>query len=1202
MRLVHALAAGLAALAISLPASAVAAELPAAEWHLDQVSGGAETPDSSGNGRPLEVTGAGLVPGRFGNALSFEAGDNALLGEAKSLGLEPAAVTAMAWVKKTTGAPGNFRYVIGKGASACTGASWGLYTGAGGGMQFYVKEGATTFQSPAATAAAVWDGNWHAVAGSFDGSTVRLYVDGAEVGGGTAAPGAISYELPERALSVGDYANTGCGNGITAAIDEARVYGRALAPAEIAQLQNPAASSPPELGEGGGGGGGPGVPPVARITAQRAAQAVKVKGATLGGPLTSWIGTEVKSPSGAPITHLRWDLDDDGTTDVECPPEATALWSQFHSPGTYTPVLTVEDSSGATDTTQTSVTLRKPKKVKKAGSSSAGASKAKKQTKEMAEMAACLTQKDTDQPSTADCTRLIQFSVIAVNARSDECFDMTMVTPKASDVFTSSGAHASIGGPAHQTIGESIFRCFEAAVAGPVEINGLYVKPPSVIRTHYNSCTDEIGLGERTLEIEIAGHPVKLAGLNLNRSIADTYHRHGVLTFDLGVVKLNGFPGLGGLKAGSEAALRWIEPGRTQIDVDLKLPNVFSMPDGGPVEGQIQASGGNADKNAFSLDTLHVRIPKFAFGPVGGKNFELDYQGNGEIWNGGATFVVPGEPDDMELVASRSQGPEYGVEFAGGSFRRAGGEVDFGPYAPEIFPGLKLQAVGFSFAARPTRFTGTVLLNTAEIVYVRGSVLAAFPSGGEAWTIPDGLPGLPRLGGRTVSAFTLGAGGEVYFKVLGYDLHLGDAFVLYTAPDRFEFAGGVDVPLGAFHATGEASGFLDVGDRAFNMEGHGKFCVEDIDACLAAELLLSSKGIAGCGGFEILGESVLAGAGYSWGEGLDGVDVYLWGCEVAPWRVYAGSSSARASAASSTFKLKPGLPFADLKLTGSGAEAPRVVVHGPKGETYSTGAANKGADGRFAFIRVPGGTNGGPADGTAYIGVKDPSAGTWTVTAEPGSAPFQSTEVANGYDPPKVHAHVSGHGAKRTLSYEVEQRPGEEVVFAELGKDSYSEIGKAKRARGTLRFEPGGWKGGKHRILALVEREGVVVNKLKLGSFKAPALPHLTRPAGLRLSRRGHTVRARWRPERGTRGYVVTLRTDDGFARAVQVKKPSASFGGISEALGGRVSVAAIRVDRAQGPLAKARFSARSGRRGARARSAAAPRPRPLARSHRRTG
>ena len=44
------------------------------------------------------------------------------------------------------------------------------------------------------------DGNWHAVAGTFDGQTVRLYVDGTEVGHGSPAPGAIAARVLPKCL------------------------------------------------------------------------------------------------------------------------------------------------------------------------------------------------------------------------------------------------------------------------------------------------------------------------------------------------------------------------------------------------------------------------------------------------------------------------------------------------------------------------------------------------------------------------------------------------------------------------------------------------------------------------------------------------------------------------------------------------------------------------------------------------------------------------------------------------------------------------------------------------------------------------------------------------------------------------------------------------------------------------------------------
>ena len=78
-------------------------------------------------------------------------------------------------------------------------SSYGLYTGAGRRPRVLRRGAATLPGSTAAGGAgAVWDGKWHHVAGTFDGSTVRLFVDGAEVGTGTPARPWIDYSLPGR--------------------------------------------------------------------------------------------------------------------------------------------------------------------------------------------------------------------------------------------------------------------------------------------------------------------------------------------------------------------------------------------------------------------------------------------------------------------------------------------------------------------------------------------------------------------------------------------------------------------------------------------------------------------------------------------------------------------------------------------------------------------------------------------------------------------------------------------------------------------------------------------------------------------------------------------------------------------------------------------------------------------------------------------
>ncbi len=105
--------------------------------------------------------------------------------------------------------------------------------------------------------AGVWDGRWHLVVGTFDGVTIRLYVDGTEVGSGTPYPGNLGYGLPSsNDLFIGGY--PACRTkDFSGAIADVQIWSRALSPAEVSALVQPAPqpsppdgvlSSPPGLG------------------------------------------------------------------------------------------------------------------------------------------------------------------------------------------------------------------------------------------------------------------------------------------------------------------------------------------------------------------------------------------------------------------------------------------------------------------------------------------------------------------------------------------------------------------------------------------------------------------------------------------------------------------------------------------------------------------------------------------------------------------------------------------------------------------------------------------------------------------------------------------------------------------------------------------------------------------------------------------
>ena len=78
----------------------------------------------------------------------------------------------------------------------------------------------------------IWDGKWHNAAGTFDGKTVRLFIDGVEVGSGTPSSTPIVYNPPDGGGVIGDYGGT-CDLFFVGDVDGVQIWSRALPVADI---------------------------------------------------------------------------------------------------------------------------------------------------------------------------------------------------------------------------------------------------------------------------------------------------------------------------------------------------------------------------------------------------------------------------------------------------------------------------------------------------------------------------------------------------------------------------------------------------------------------------------------------------------------------------------------------------------------------------------------------------------------------------------------------------------------------------------------------------------------------------------------------------------------------------------------------------------------------------------------------------------
>jgi hypothetical protein len=163
----------------------------------------------------------------FGSALHFDGNDFVRIPDSNAL--SPQNVTVSLWVR-ATGSPGAFKYVLGKGADGCDTASYGLYTAYIGGLRFYITDTHGQMQwSGDAQPDTLWNGKWHHVAGTWDGSTPKLYVDGKLVPGATASPGStIDYNKPTTGdTGIGNFLGT-CDLYYTGDVDDVAIFSQAL--------------------------------------------------------------------------------------------------------------------------------------------------------------------------------------------------------------------------------------------------------------------------------------------------------------------------------------------------------------------------------------------------------------------------------------------------------------------------------------------------------------------------------------------------------------------------------------------------------------------------------------------------------------------------------------------------------------------------------------------------------------------------------------------------------------------------------------------------------------------------------------------------------------------------------------------------------------------------------------------------------------
>ncbi len=1159
-----------------------------ARYSLDTLPADGSVADGSGNNLTGGARlGAAIVDGRFGGAIRLAGGVGNGFNVTNNPLLEPRRLTVSTWARK--GGPFHaFRTVVGKGGVGCSSSTWALYTAANGGLSFYVntRDGngqPVPLQTPPIPPEQIWNDQWHAIAGTFDGTEVALWVDGVKVAS-AEYPGRPVRELDyaaqvsEKRLQIGRYDEAGCsaaGFQFFGDVDEVSLYDRGLSNTELATLQNPAATEPPVIPDPLPGTT---LPPSAAPPRPLAAYAQVAKSPVISAGNTFDASRSV-APDGTKIVTYDWNVDGDPEPDVSCDagqPVMTAVFPRIgaartSAAGKATVALTVKVSDLRTGLFSTSTPL--------SASTPVTTSPLVKQP-----VFTCGSEKP---PSgglaglASQCTKRIVFSIVQVTATGvGKCFFVTLDKSYALADFTgnSLGSRDAQLGRLPPPVADTDSRSVTATVEGPVSVNGIRLPLPSKTKTTYDLGKATLGLGRVPVEVGVPGldKPIKLTELDLNKTVVvDPTGRYSLGSAN---VESPGIKGLGGLKLGGGAEFALRRGFKSELKLALTLPNIFNDGQGKGATGTVTVLG--TYDGGFAFEGARIQIPFAAIGPIALSKLFFDYQRTNEQLTGGFNVqLLPGF--GPKILASPEDG--YGLQLRNGSFFSGGFGVEF-PVAPQVFPGIGLNSVGADFGVNPLRLTGRLGLSFGETVVMDGTAFVALASKTTPYDFPAEFapPGLGFLGGRRLDSFSAAVGGTGSLKlpVLG-KVKLSDGYVFYAHPGLVEAGGKVDLDYKVakveLSITGKVGGFLDTEAELYNFEGEIKGCVKidlgfplsAIKPCLNTGGVISSKGIGFCGlavlPFPFPPVPIPVGAGRTWNGDAS---VKVFSCDYGEYRQEneraAGQRKGTAAQTASAVTLPAGLAGAMIRVTGRGG-APRVTVTPPSGTAIALPQTDPATANRDVV-------SFSDSEGATTIALRRPAKGKWRIGVQSGSTPIAKVESAEALPAPKVKATVIGSGPHRTLRYHVDAAPGQSVTFVERGRRTYSRIGEARGSSGILRFTSADGAAGRRSILAVVERSGVS-RTLTVARYAAPGTARPAVPKGLRARRSGTTISVAFRRVPGAEQYRVQWQPSIGVPATVLTRRPQGRITDVDRLIPGTVTVTALKLDAPPSVAARVRIA-----------------------------
>jgi hypothetical protein len=1197
---------------LGMAAAASAAPPLIAQYHMDDTGGA----DSSGNGlNGTSTAGTSVVAGRFGNALQSSTVPTLAVNMTPLM--RPQQTTLLLWFKQS-GDPGTLKYLVsvgGQGPGECNGSPFAFYTHyqSGKGLSFYVRG---MSGSPIVSAGTgVFDGNWHMAAGTFDGSSVRLYVDGQEVGSTPPTPDTINYGIDtSNQLQVAQYsAQAGCGPSsiFPGAIDEVRMYDRALSATEIGRLAAATGPQPPELvpdgGGGGGGGGGESPTPVGpspiKFGPGEGTNPPRIFSVDASAPVRAGDLTRVKlGVEGA--SQINWDLSGDGKTDLSCGGNETNLSVRLNpaaairaTGGTAAGRLIKFTTIGANGVP----TLPQAVKLPAAAPPITVPTPSTGRLKTPAEVGLC----SAADPPFKVADSLFKYLNIGISC-IDQRITFGIVEVKGCFVHATSRNQVPSGDRpiVDQWIkdgGDPNAPIDVWLTTKPYKVNGMSVEPfgstsvvfPSLGRIASRSASVKWGpitvRRRGAISLDVRAQPGTShapldtsAGVSGGKTPAVT---GSVALGQTGGATIDSFdarkslPSIAGFSLDAQAQLQlWSEGGRhySEATLHLGLPDVFTAFGGKPPSAGTRISADNDQDVA--LDGLDVRVPELTLGPVELTDVAFHYnakghfdpntgqpvdpQCDGKYWSATANVFI-GDKSSKNGRAGFLLAPglpQNGIHFCNGGFLAAGGELVFGgPIpAPTIFPGLTLEAIRLGVQLDPPLVHGGVTMDVAKIARIKGDLLLVLASPGSPYTLTsaDAASFTPVSGTRLVAP-TVAAGGEVFVKTPIGELGFGSAYFLYEYPDYVDLGGSVSVVVPGVRVTGTLRGQFRGSTGQFNVEGSVRGCLLVDVICGTLAGWVSHRGVTVCAG-DIVKDDWVPGVGYGWGNVLP--DIWIpTGCKPSTyWDHTISAPRAAQVGAPITFTVKDGERSKSVQLIGAGGKAPTVTLTAPDGEKISVGADKP------QFVKTTKlGLLRDAEHGITVAGILNGKPGKYIIMPADDSSVIVKVKETRDDDGKGVTAKVrrAASGSESyILNYDAGLAGGgKQVTFVETANAVSHTIKTVKGGKGAIRFAPQAGLRGKRTIVAQTTLDGKPVPDQKVATFTVGDRVSPGSLRGLKIRRIGSRLTVSWSAATNAKHYGITVQAANGQTRTITVRAPKRTtiIKGLSPQFGGTVTVSA---------------------------------------------